>query len=132
MIRDFPKALQSEDHDTILELCLSGIRNCVNLRACTWTRHGSLTSRVLETLANCPKLTELEVNGQHNNFYDTRILPRFTNLRKLSLIMPSGLVIDTLPAWTRCTQGGLQYLSLICKASYLVIRISDALTSVLQ
>ncbi|KAH9848155.1 hypothetical protein C2E23DRAFT_470195 [Lenzites betulinus] len=122
VIRDFPKALQSEEHDTILALCLSGVSNCVNLRACTWTRHGSLTSRVLETLVECPKLTELEINGQHNNFYDPRILPRFANLRKLSLIMPSGLVIDTLPNWIRSTQGNLRYLSLICKSS---TRVTD-------
>ncbi|KAI0634610.1 hypothetical protein C8Q77DRAFT_1217663 [Trametes polyzona] len=122
VIRDFPKALQSEDFDAILDLCLSGVRNCKNLRACTWTRHGSLTSRVLETLADCPQLTELEVNGQHNNYYDPWILPRFAHLRKLSLIMPSGGVIDTLPAWLRNNQETLQYLSLICKSS---TRVTD-------
>ncbi|KAI0357708.1 hypothetical protein OH77DRAFT_1494614 [Trametes cingulata] len=122
VIRDFPKALQSEDHDMILELCLNGIRNCINLRACTWTRHGSLTSRVLETLVDCARLSELEVNGQHNNYYDPRILPKFTHLRKLSLIMPSGPVIDTLPSWTQNNRETLQYLSLICKSS---TRVTD-------
>ncbi|KAI9060041.1 hypothetical protein FKP32DRAFT_1613869 [Trametes sanguinea] len=122
VIRDFPKALQSEEHDAILELCLNGIRNCIDLKACTWTRHGSLTSRVLETLVECPRLSELEVNGQHNNYYDPRILPRFTHLRKLSLIMPSGGVIDILPSWTHNTQETLQYLSLICKSS---TRVTD-------
>ncbi|KAI0366515.1 hypothetical protein BV20DRAFT_640211 [Pilatotrama ljubarskyi] len=122
VIRDFPKALQSEEHDTILELCLNGIRNCKNLGACTWTRHGSLTSRVLETLVDCPRLRELEVNGQHNNYYDPRILTRFTHLWRLSLIMPSGLVIDTLPLWTQNTQETLQYLGLICKSS---TRVTD-------
>ncbi|KAH9903262.1 hypothetical protein C8Q73DRAFT_742398 [Cubamyces lactineus] len=122
VIRDFPKALQSEEHDMILDLCLHGIRNCTNLRACTWTRHGSLTTRVLETLVTCSKLRELEINGQHNNYYDPRILPQFTHLRKLSLIMPSGPVIDTLPSWTRNTRETLQYLSLICKSS---TRVTD-------
>ncbi len=117
VIRDFPKALQSEEHDTILSLCLQGVRHCANLRACTWTRHGSLTSRVLETLVDCSKLSELELNGQHNNFYDPSILPRFNHLRKLSLIMPSGLVVDILPSWMQNTKEALQYLSLICKAS---------------
>ncbi|OSD01016.1 hypothetical protein PYCCODRAFT_1370033 [Trametes coccinea BRFM310] len=128
VIRDFPKALQSEDHDTILELCLNGIRNCVNLKACTWTRHGSLTSRVLETLVECPRLSELEVNGQHNNYYDPRILPQFTHLRKLSLIMPSGAVINILPSWTQNAQETLQYLSLICKASLPVEQSSTRVT----
>ncbi|KAI0324544.1 hypothetical protein GY45DRAFT_1349369 [Cubamyces sp. BRFM 1775] len=122
VIRDFPKALQSEEHDMILDLCLNGIRNCTDLRACTWTRHGSLTTRVLETLVNCSKLCELEINGQHNNYYNPRILPQFTHLRKLSLIMPSGPVIATLPSWMHNTRETLQYLSLICKSS---TRVTD-------
>ncbi|KAH9934099.1 hypothetical protein B0H21DRAFT_759722 [Amylocystis lapponica] len=48
--REFPKALHSADHESLFAVCLAGIVNCVNLRSCTWTRDGSLTSRVLETL----------------------------------------------------------------------------------
>ncbi|KAI0649755.1 hypothetical protein C8Q79DRAFT_997801 [Trametes meyenii] len=117
VIRDFPKALQSKDYDMIHDLCLSGLRNCINLRACTWTRHGSLTSRILVALGDCLRLSELEINGQHDVFYDPRILPRFAHLRKLSLIMPSGPVVDILPRWTHQNQETLQYLSLICKSS---------------
>ena len=117
VIRDFPKALQSDDHDLILEHCLAGIRNCHNLRACTWTRHGSLTSSVLETLADSARLQELEINGENTGFYDPKILPRFLHLRKLSLIMPSAAVISVLLAWTRNTSQTLNHLSVICKAS---------------
>ena len=117
VIRDFPKALQSDDHDLILEHCLAGIRNCHNLRACTWTRHGSLTSSVLETLADSARLQELEINGENTGFYDPKILPRFSHLRKLSLIMPSAAVISVLLAWTRNTSQTLNHLSVVCKAS---------------
>ena len=117
VIRDFPKALQSDDHDLILEHCLAGIRNCHNLRACTWTRHGSLTSSVLETLADSARLQELEINGENTGFYDPEILPRFSHLRKLSLIMPSAAVISALLSWTRNTSQTLNHLSVICKAS---------------
>ena len=117
VIRDFPKALQFDDHDLILEHCLAGIRNCHNLRACTWTRHGSLTSSVLETLADSARLQELEINGENTGFYDPKILPRFSHLRKLSLIMPSAAVISVLSAWARNTSQTLNHLSVICKAS---------------
>ncbi|KAI0767578.1 hypothetical protein C8Q74DRAFT_1281089 [Fomes fomentarius] len=116
-IRDFPKALQSEEYDQILDACLAGIRNCVNLRTCTWTRHGSLTSSVLETLADCSRLQELEINGENTGYYDPMILPRFSHLRKLSLIMPSAAVANTLLPWTRSASATLQYLSIICKSS---------------
>lgn len=117
VIRDFPKALQSDDYDTILEACLAGIRNCVNLRACTWTRHGSLTSAVLGTLASCSRLEELEINGEHAGYYDPTILPQFSHLRKLSLIMPSAAVANMLLPWTRNIKDTLRHLSVICKAS---------------
>ncbi|TBU47149.1 hypothetical protein BD309DRAFT_1057210 [Dichomitus squalens] len=117
VIRDFPKALQSEDHDLILEHCLAGIRNCINLRACTWTRHGSLTSPVLETLVDCARLQELEINGENSGFYDPGILPRFSHLRKLALIMPSAAVIGILSHWTRNTSQTLNHLGVICKSS---------------
>ncbi|KAI0752600.1 hypothetical protein C8Q80DRAFT_1217127 [Daedaleopsis nitida] len=121
-IRDFPKALQSEEYDQVLEACLAGLRNCVNLRACTWTRHGSLTSSVLETLADCSRLQELEINGENTNYYDPSILPRFSHLHKLSLIMPSAAVASMLLPWARNTSETLRHLSVICKSS---TRIND-------
>ncbi|KAI0719750.1 hypothetical protein C8T65DRAFT_33830 [Cerioporus squamosus] len=123
VIRDFPKALQSEDHDQILDACLAGLRNCVNLRACTWTRHGSLTSSVLETLAQCSRLRELEINGENAGFYDPTVLPQFSHLRKLTLIMPSAPVVANLSPWIMATGSTLQHLSIICKSS---TRVNDS------
>ena len=118
-IRDFPKALQSDDYDIMLEVCLGGIMNCVNLRSCTWTRHGSLTSSILETLVGCTRIESLEINGEHSGYYDPRILPQFSRLRKLSLIMPSAAVTGMLLPWLQNTSETLRYLSIICKASKL-------------
>ncbi|RPD61821.1 hypothetical protein L226DRAFT_552408 [Lentinus tigrinus ALCF2SS1-7] len=122
VIRDFPKALQSEDHDQILDACLAGLRNCINLRSCTWTRHGSLTSSVLETLVQCKSLWELEINGENASFYDPAILPQFCHLQKLTLIMPSASVVANLLPWAKNTGSTLRHLSIICKSS---TRVND-------
>lgn len=120
-IRDFPKAVQSlVDHDELMKVCLQGLRNCVNLRSCSWTRDGSLTSAVLEELQRCSNLEELEING-HDKHYDHQLLTRFTHLRKISLIMPSMSVTDILPSWTRLTANSLRNLTLICKVSNLCL-----------
>lgn len=117
VIRDFPKALQSSAQEDVMDSCLQGIKNCVNLQSCTWTRDGSLTSEMLETLLLSQQLEELEINGAHQGHYDPCILPRFTHLRRLSLIMPSNAVINMLPAWTQATGHTLRHLSVICKSS---------------
>ncbi|GBE89773.1 hypothetical protein BKA93DRAFT_793618 [Sparassis latifolia] len=116
VICDFPKALQSADQENVLDICLRGIINCVNLKSCTWTRDGSLTSSVLEALLFCTQLKELEINGSHHGRYDPSILARFSRLRKITLIMPSSAVINTLPCWMRYTGDTLRHLSLICKS----------------
>ncbi|KAG6380226.1 hypothetical protein JVT61DRAFT_8318 [Boletus reticuloceps] len=67
-IRDFPKGLSAERHSELLQLCTEGIRNCVHLRSCTWTRDGSLHSCVLESLSSCPQLRELEINGNDSEY----------------------------------------------------------------
>ncbi|CCM00826.1 uncharacterized protein FIBRA_02868 [Fibroporia radiculosa] len=120
VIRDFPKALQSSDYDNVLSICLQGIQNCVNLRSCTWTRDGSLTTEILEALLHCSHLEELEINGRYEGHYDPITLLGFTHLRRLSLIMPSARVIEMLPAWISVTGASLRHLSLICKSSTLV------------
>ncbi|KDQ56764.1 hypothetical protein JAAARDRAFT_36253 [Jaapia argillacea MUCL 33604] len=119
-IREFPKALSSEASDDLLANCTQGIKNCTNLIRCTWTRDGSLSSRVLESLLECPALEDLEINGHHNWQYDPQILWRFKNVSKVSLIMPSGPVIDVLPWWIKETRLRLRCLTLICKSSPLV------------
>ncbi|KZT08057.1 uncharacterized protein LAESUDRAFT_724042 [Laetiporus sulphureus 93-53] len=116
-IRDFPKALQSADYEELVHLCLNGIKNCVSLRACTWTRHGSVRTDIFEALLTCPQLRELEINGQHYHQYQPSVLARFASLHRISLIMPSHAVIDILPTWMKATGNTLRSLSLICKSS---------------
>ncbi|KAH9931561.1 uncharacterized protein B0H18DRAFT_989967 [Fomitopsis serialis] len=114
-IRDFPKSFYVVEHEATLQLCLSGIKNCVNLRSCTWTRDGSLTTEILEALLPCAHLEELEINGNHENYYDPWLLRKFTHLRRISLIMPRHAVTDVLPTWTSATGGVLRHLTILCK-----------------
>lgn len=113
-IRDFPKALSAERHSELLQMCTRGIRNCVNLRSCTWTRDGSLHSCILESLGGCPQLHELEINGNDSE-YNPTLLPRFSRLSKISLIMPSAHVLDIFPTWISITGETLRSLTITCK-----------------
>jgi hypothetical protein len=113
-IRDFPKALSAERHSELLQICTQGVRNCVNLRSCTWTRDGSLHSCVLESLGSCPQLHELEINGNDSK-YNPTLLAQFSRLSKLSLIMPSAHVLDILPTWIPITGETLRSLTITCK-----------------
>lgn len=94
--------------------------NCVNLRACTWTRDGSLNSDILRALQTSSSLQELEINGHDDGNYDPDLLKGFTGLNRISLIMPSAAVINRLASWIELTGDTLQTLMLICKTSPLV------------
>lgn len=119
-IRTFPKALSSSSYSGLLYLCTRGIRNCVNLRSCAWTRDGSLESTILLALQQCPQLEELEINGKDSGYYDPTILARFSRLSRISLIMPSAQVIDVLPSWISATGPTLRNLTMICQTSSLI------------
>ncbi|KAJ7653893.1 hypothetical protein DFH06DRAFT_1416621 [Mycena polygramma] len=116
-IRDFPKSVDTDDLD---RLVLEGLRNCVSLRACTWTRDGALNSAILRALQASESLLELEINGHSDGHYDAGILADFAHLRRVSLIMPSGDVVRQLPSWMARTGPQLRSLTLICKMSPLV------------
>ncbi|KAF4613324.1 hypothetical protein D9613_010978 [Agrocybe pediades] len=118
-IRDFPKALPDADGD-IMKQVQDGLRNCTNLRACTWTRDGSLDSDILRVLHSCQNLEELELNGHNDGHYDPRLLLGFTHLRRISIIMPSAAVVSQLRPWLSLTGDTLRSLTLICKASTFV------------
>lgn len=111
-MRDFPKALLTGGID-LPEMVVNGLKNCVNLQACTWTRDGSLNSDILEALQR--SLHELEINGNSEGNYEPRILQRFSDLRKVSLIMPSGSVVAALNPWVVSLGSNLRSLTLICK-----------------
>ncbi|KAJ7770320.1 hypothetical protein B0H14DRAFT_3509328 [Mycena olivaceomarginata] len=105
-IRDFPKVSTSLGGGDLEELVLAALKNCVNLRTCTWTRDGALNSAVLRVLQASDTLAELEINGHSDGHYDASVLEGFVHLRRMSLIMPSA---DVLPS-----------LTLICKTSPLI------------
>ncbi|KAJ7088368.1 hypothetical protein B0H15DRAFT_841137 [Mycena belliarum] len=116
-IRDFPKSAGRADTDAAV---LEGLKNCVNLEACIWTRDGALTSDILSVLQASDTLVELEINGHSDGKYDAGILSGFSHLRRLSLIMPSTDVVRQLPSWIAVTGASLRSLTLICKMSPLV------------
>ncbi|KAF8065030.1 hypothetical protein FPV67DRAFT_166766 [Lyophyllum atratum] len=116
-IRDFPKAMMP----SVLEYAVPlGLRNCINLHACTWTRDGSLNSEILQALQISGTLQELEINGRSEDNYEPALLLGFTRLTRISLIMPSGPVVNRLSPWMALTGSTLQSLTLICKASHIV------------
>ncbi|KAJ6623654.1 hypothetical protein B0H10DRAFT_1786141 [Mycena sp. CBHHK59/15] len=116
-IRDFPKSLGAMDTD---ELVLNGLKNCLNLQACTWTRDGSLNSAILSVLRASQTLRELEINGHSDGNYDAGILAGFAHLRRISLIMPSARVVRQFNSWMALTGATLCSLTLICKMSPLI------------
>lgn len=100
-------------------MCVQGIRNCTNLRECTWTRDGSLKDEILEELSRCPQLQAVEINGHHNWNYSPELLQRLTRLRKFSVIMPSAEVVQALPAFLEGNSQSLESLTIICKVGRL-------------
>ncbi|KAJ7154591.1 hypothetical protein C8R46DRAFT_1297096 [Mycena filopes] len=116
-ICDFPKSLAA---DELGALVVKGLRNCVSLRACTWTRDGALDSAVLTALQASETLLELEINGHSDGHYDAALLRGFGRLRRVSLIMPSADVVRQLQPWMAFTGAQLRSLTLICKMSPLV------------
>lgn len=86
----------------------------MNLRCFIWTRDGSLSSSVLLAILKHPFLQELEINGrQHES--NLAILPQFTSLRRIKLIMPTSPVVEILPAWLKSLISPLQNLTIVCK-----------------
>ncbi|KAJ7737033.1 hypothetical protein B0H14DRAFT_3898458 [Mycena olivaceomarginata] len=120
-IRDFPKVSTSLGGGNLEELVLAGLKNCVNLRTCTWTRDGALNSAVLRVLQASDTLAEVEINGHSDGHYDASILEGFVHLRRMSLIMPSADVVGRLSTCVARTGPQLRSLTLICKTSPLVI-----------
>ncbi|KAK7047461.1 hypothetical protein VNI00_006692 [Paramarasmius palmivorus] len=118
-IRDFPKALVGESGADQRRHVIQGLKNCTKLSSCTWTRDGSLDSDVLEAL-NHSSLKELEINGHNQGFYDPKILLRFHDLQKISVIMPSPAVVQTLSPWLERTGEALRNLTIICKSSPII------------
>ncbi|KAG5643518.1 hypothetical protein DXG03_000710 [Asterophora parasitica] len=92
-IREFPKGISDDNLDTNV---LQGLRNCINLLACTWTRDGSLNSDVLKALQALDTLRELEINGRSEDNFNPKLLTGFTRVSRIGLIMPSAPVASPI------------------------------------
>ncbi|SRR6266852_3610307 len=122
-IRDFPRRYGVGFPDGIsITTVTKGLENCVHLKACTWTRDGSMTSEILTYLARCPELTDITLNGGRSPQYEPMDLVQLLRPRKISLIMPSISVLRILPLWLRAIGQSLTSLSLICKACIFRLR----------
>lgn len=116
-IRDFPRAIGAGEREALLAVCLRGLQNCANLSSFLWTRDGSLSTPVLDTVHQLSNLTELEINGHSDGFYDPAVLLSFTALRKITLILPGSRVMDLLSTWASRVAITLRHLTLIWEAS---------------
>ncbi|KZV67676.1 hypothetical protein PENSPDRAFT_611087 [Peniophora sp. CONT] len=123
-VGDFPKGLHAEQDDALRESCIRGLQNARHLRAVTWTRDGSLTSEILQALAQCTELRSISMNGNSSGHYDPRELLNLTQLNSVSVVMPGSGVIDIFPSWMQVVGQKLRSLTLICKDTRLV---NDAL-----
>lgn len=72
-------------------------------------------SDVLFTILEHPSLQELEIDGRPSSFYEERILPKFTSLRRIKLIVPTPPVLEVLPEWLESLVSPLQNLSIVYK-----------------
>lgn len=127
VIQDFPKAHDYFTYEHLTDLCTKGLENCLELRRCTWTRDGSLTSHTLRSLGKCPKLTEISINGRHWDIYEPEDLLHLLHLHKISLIEPTMPIIKILPSWIQATAKSLTSLALTWVASESSMRSSNAL-----
>ena len=60
-IQNAPYSVTNKD-ESLLRLVLSGLKNCINLRSCTWPS-GSLNDNILEILHHCKSLRRLHMTG---------------------------------------------------------------------
>ncbi|KAJ1301100.1 hypothetical protein OPQ81_003516 [Rhizoctonia solani] len=88
-LRDFPTHLSFDERHRIITLATRAISNCLNLRSCSWTRDGTLSTRMLQELAGLKSLKELELNAKP----------------------------EILPAWSAGNKDTLESLVVICKST---------------
>ncbi|CAE6408103.1 unnamed protein product [Rhizoctonia solani] len=118
-LRDFPTHLSFDERHHIINLATQAISNCLNLRSCSWTRDGSLSTSMIQELASLNSLKELEINAKPGAFgaWVPEDLLGFRNLQSLTLIMPARSVVELLPAWCRENKDTLESLVIICKSA---------------
>lgn len=97
----------------------NGLRNCINLRSCRWTRDGTISDEILHILRR-QQLKDLEINANPKGYFTPSTLLGFKNLERLTLIMPDSQIIRLLPRWCSFTGHSLRTLSIICKSDSLI------------
>ncbi|CAE7131780.1 unnamed protein product [Rhizoctonia solani] len=118
-LRDFPTHLSFDERHRIVELATQAISNCINLRSCSCTRDGTLSTRMLQGLAGLKSLKELEINAKPGAFgaWTPEDLLAFQGLQSLTLIMPARSVVELLPEWSAKNRDTLESLVIICKST---------------
>ncbi|KDQ18363.1 hypothetical protein BOTBODRAFT_185011 [Botryobasidium botryosum FD-172 SS1] len=117
-LRAIPRLLFSDYDLSFQDDCIRALKNCVNLRTCTWTRDGTLTTPIIQALHALPHLEEVELNGASQGRYDPESLKGLLRLQRLRLIMPSwDLLHFVLPAWISNIGTNLRVLTIISKSS---------------
>ena len=101
--------------DNPLRLVVSGLKNCTNLRSCTWPCN-SLNDNILKVLHQCKSLRRLLIIGNSPGNYDPQLLLRFIELHHISLFLPSLPVVHQLKPWLSATGATLRNLVLECDA----------------
>ncbi|CUA78431.1 hypothetical protein RSOLAG22IIIB_13141 [Rhizoctonia solani] len=117
--RDFPTHLTFDGRQRMIALATQAVSNCVNLRSCSWTRDGTLSTRMLQALAGLNSLKELEINAKPGAFgaWVPEDLLAFQGLQRLTLIMPARSVVEILPEWSAKNRDTLESLVIICKST---------------
>ncbi|CAE6337736.1 unnamed protein product [Rhizoctonia solani] len=118
-LRDFPTHLSFDERHRIVNLATRAITNCVNLTNCSWTRDGSLSTKMIRELATLNSLRELEINAKPGAFgaWVPEDLLEFRELQSLTLIMPARSVVELLPVWCARNENTLKSLVIICKST---------------
>ena len=112
-IENAPYSVTNKD-ENLLRLVLGGLKNCINLRSCTWPS-GSLNDNILEVLHQYKSLRRrLHLIGQSRGNYDPQLLLRFTELHHISLLLPTLPVVHHLKPWLSATGATLRNLVLAC------------------
>ena len=109
---NIPRRPENDHLDGLWSLFLSGLANMVNLRSFSWIIPLSLDSRILHVLLNHQSLRNLNISGPHDGNDVPAILPQFTSVRRIRLILSSPPVTEILPVWFKSLAAPLQSLSI--------------------
>jgi hypothetical protein len=109
----------AEENEQLTRNILNALKRCINLRICVWTRDGSLSAPIIDSLASCPRVEDITINGRTEGHYLPQSILKFSNLKRLTIIMPSAAIVSLLPIYFLGLGTTLTHFSLICKVCLL-------------